>query len=320
MAASVVTHTPSSLNCVTDGEGERDLEEEEEEEERGREEVGSVPPQVKLCHLSCQPVETVREGSSDSASVAMVAVDVPSARAENHKPSECAPKEAINITPRVEEPAESTTAPDKELKMQDPMNKWPSDSTELGGRTHAPPPVEPVPSHEPNEEEEQTEGEEAEDEDLIAPVELKIEFLRAVMDKDLELAHRLCQMILIHEPDNPEASGFLPLIKKKLLEEQEAEQSNEEEDDEEDSDDDDDDDDDNSSGSDEESSQSSSCSSSSCSSSSPSDDDGEKEERQVNRHKPCPPSHISPESVELIQQWCRCWRFCQHTSVLQACY
>ncbi|XP_023277680.1 rRNA-processing protein EFG1-like [Seriola lalandi dorsalis] len=201
----------------------------------------------------------------------------------------CSPKESINIKPRGEEPAESTAAPDEELKMKDSSNTWPSDSAGIGGRTHAPPPVEPVSMHEPNEEEEQTKEDDAEDEDLKAPVELKIEFLGALMDKDFQLAHKLCQMILIHEPDNPEASEFLPLIHKKLLEEQEAEQSNEEDDEEEDSD-----DDDGNSGSDEESSQSSSCSSSSRSSSSPSDDDAEKEEAQVNRHKPCPPSHICP--------------------------
>uniref|UniRef100_A0A3B4WT82 Glutamate rich 2 n=1 Tax=Seriola lalandi dorsalis TaxID=1841481 RepID=A0A3B4WT82_SERLL len=132
--------------------------------------------------------------------------------------------------------------------------------------------------HEPNEEEEQTKEDDAEDEDLKAPVEmLWFQFLGALMDKDFQLAHKLCQMILIHEPDNPEASEFLPLIHKKLLEGEK-----------------DSDDDDGNSGSDEESSQSSSCSSSSRSSSSPSDDDAEKEEAQVNRHKPCPPSHICP--------------------------
>ncbi|XP_056246851.1 glutamate decarboxylase 1-like isoform X2 [Seriola aureovittata] len=130
----------------------------------------------------------------------------------------CSPKESINIKPRGEEPAESTAAPDEELKMKDSSNTWPSDSAGIGGRTHAPPPVEPVSMHEPNEEEEQTKEDDAEDEDLKAPVELKIEFLGALMDKDFQLAHKLCQMILIHEPDNPEASEFLPLIHKKLLE------------------------------------------------------------------------------------------------------
>ncbi|XP_040000094.1 glutamate-rich protein 2 isoform X2 [Xiphias gladius] len=203
--------------------------------------------------------------------------------------TECAPKEPINITPRVGEQTESTAAPDEELKMKDLRNTQLSDSAEI---------VEPLPKHEVNEEEEQTEAEVAEDEDLKAPLELIIEFLRAVTDRDFQLARKLCQMILIYEPDNPEASEFLPLIQEKLLEEQEAEQSNEEdeeeEDDSDDVDDEDDDDDDDDCGSDEESSQSSSCSSSSCSSSSPSDDDGEEKKMQVSRHKPCPLSHISP--------------------------
>uniref|UniRef100_A0A665U1U2 Glutamate-rich 2 n=1 Tax=Echeneis naucrates TaxID=173247 RepID=A0A665U1U2_ECHNA len=68
------------------------------------------------------------------------------------------------------------------------------------------------PAHELNEEED------AEDEDLNAPVELKIEFLTALMNRDFQLACKLCQMILIHEPDNPEASEFVPLLQRKLLE------------------------------------------------------------------------------------------------------
>ncbi|XP_076601858.1 uncharacterized protein LOC143329723 [Chaetodon auriga] len=198
-------------------------------------------------------------------------------------------KESINMSPRVEEEAQLTAVADDELEMKDLMKAQPPDST-VTGRTHAPPAAEPLPTHEPNGGEEQSEEEDAEDEDLKAPVELIMEFLRAVMDRDFQLASKLCQMILIYEPDNPEASEFLPLIQKKLLEEQEAEESSEEDDEEEDSEDEDDDDDD--SGSDEESSQSSSCSSSSCSSSSPSDDDEEEEEKRVNRHKPCPPSHV----------------------------
>uniref|UniRef100_A0A3Q3EGV2 Glutamate rich 2 n=1 Tax=Labrus bergylta TaxID=56723 RepID=A0A3Q3EGV2_9LABR len=119
------------------------------------------------------------------------------------------------------------------------------------------------------------EGEEGdEDEDIKVPVELKMEFLRAVIKRDLKLACKLCQMILIYEPENPEASNFLPLIKKKLLEEQEAKQSSEE--------DDDDDDDSDDSGSDEELSHSSSGSSPS------DDDDDDSEEKQVHRHKRCP--------------------------------
>ncbi|XP_049453280.1 glutamate-rich protein 2 isoform X2 [Epinephelus fuscoguttatus] len=261
-------------------------------------------------------------GTSSTSSQKQVAAGVTSAHAETHKPKdkmerkavsdkprslparavprsvqetqksglpsgevqdsdERSPEELINISQRVEEHRQSTAAHDDELKMKD-MRKTPG-SALTGGAMHSPPPAEPLSA--PGEEE-QTEEEDSDDEDIKAPVELIMEFLRAVMDRDFQLASKLCQMILIYEPDNPEASEFLPLIHKKLLEDQEAEQSTEE-------DEDDDDDDDNSdSGSDEESSQSSSCSSSSCSSSSPSDDD--EEEKQVNRHKPCPPSQIAP--------------------------
>uniref|UniRef100_A0A8C2WFH4 Glutamate-rich protein 2 n=1 Tax=Cyclopterus lumpus TaxID=8103 RepID=A0A8C2WFH4_CYCLU len=100
-------------------------------------------------------------------------------------------------------------------------------------------------------EREPTEEEDVEDEDITAPVELIMEFLGAAVDRDYQLASILCQMILIYEPDNPEASEFLPLIQRKLLEGENDEDS----------------------GSDEESSQSSSRSSSSCSSSSPLDDE-----------------------------------------------
>uniref|UniRef100_A0A3P9BVH0 Uncharacterized protein n=1 Tax=Maylandia zebra TaxID=106582 RepID=A0A3P9BVH0_9CICH len=46
----------------------------------------------------------------------------------------------------------------------------------------------------------------------------QLKFLRALKDKYFQLAVKLCHMILIYEPDNPEASEFLPLIQKKLLE------------------------------------------------------------------------------------------------------
>ncbi|XP_067460732.1 glutamate-rich protein 2 isoform X2 [Thunnus thynnus] len=213
----------------------------------------------------------------------------------------CSPKESINATPRVEEQAQSTAAPDEELKRKYLRKAHSPDSAVTGEMMHAPPPIEPLPTRgETNGEEEQTEVEDDGDEELKAPVELMIKFFRAVMDRDFQLASRLCQMILIYEPENPEASEFLPLIQKRLLEEQETEQSNNKDNDEDDNEDDDDDDDDSDdTESDEESSASSSCSSSSSSSSSPSDDDDddddeEEEEKQVNRHKLCPPSHVSP--------------------------
>ncbi|XP_005742053.1 glutamate-rich protein 2 isoform X2 [Pundamilia nyererei] len=115
--------------------------------------------------------------------------------------------------------------------------------------------AEPLLVYKAKEDKEQTENVNVKCEDLKAPVELLMKFLGALKDKYFQLAVKLCHMILIYEPDNPEASEFLPLIQKKLLEEQHAEKSNEEESD----------DDDIDSGSDEDPSHSSSCSSSSAS-------------------------------------------------------
>ncbi|CAJ1071648.1 glutamate-rich protein 2 isoform X2 [Xyrichtys novacula] len=140
----------------------------------------------------------------------------------------------------------------------------------------------------PHPSEKEREQTEEEDEEIKRPVELKIEFLRALRERDFEQACKLCQMILIYEPENPEASEFLPLIKRRLLEEHEAEQSSSEENEEDEEEDEDSD----ASGSDEESSESSSCSSV-CSSSSPTDEeDNDGGEEQLNRHKLCPPSQI----------------------------
>ncbi|CAB1436674.1 unnamed protein product [Pleuronectes platessa] len=146
---------------------------------------------------------------------------------------DCFWKESVNITPRVEERAVSA-AEEEELEMKDWRNTQSSGPGETGGRAHTPPLVEPLHTHEVKEEEGQREGEDAQDEDLAAPLELKLKFLRAVVDRELPLAHKLCQLILIYEPDHPEASEFLSLIQKKLLEEQEEEESNEEDEEEDD--------------------------------------------------------------------------------------
>ncbi|XP_053133990.1 glutamate-rich protein 2 isoform X1 [Hemicordylus capensis] len=50
-----------------------------------------------------------------------------------------------------------------------------------------------------------------------APLELMGEFLKAIMERNYSLAKKLCQMILIYEPENPEAKQFLPLIERKLV-------------------------------------------------------------------------------------------------------
>nr|XP_046178221.1 glutamate-rich protein 2 isoform X6 [Oncorhynchus gorbuscha] len=149
--------------------------------------------------------------------------------------------------------------------------------------------TEPLPPLEPEGEEEHTEEEDDDDceadddeeEGYRAPLELMAEFLKSVMDKDFVLAKKLCQMILVYEPNNPEAKQFIPLIQERLEREQE-EKSQDDDDDCSDSGDEDD------SRSDQESPQSSDSSSSSSSSSS------DEEEEQERRHKPCPPSHLSP--------------------------
>ncbi|XP_029790262.1 glutamate-rich protein 2 isoform X4 [Suricata suricatta] len=52
--------------------------------------------------------------------------------------------------------------------------------------------------------------------DTQAPLELMAEFLRAEMGQDYHLAKKLCQMILIYEPENPEAKEFFSLIEEML--------------------------------------------------------------------------------------------------------
>ncbi|MCI4375064.1 hypothetical protein PGIGA_G00104800 [Pangasianodon gigas] len=96
--------------------------------------------------------------------------------------------------------------------------------------------------------EEECEEEEEDADEFRAPIELLAEFLKAVMEKKYTLAKKLCQMILIYEPENPEAKHFLPLIEERLLIE-EAQEGSSGEDDTSDDDDDDDDDESSSSGS-----------------------------------------------------------------------
>ncbi|KAK5859689.1 hypothetical protein PBY51_021222 [Eleginops maclovinus] len=160
---------------------------------------------------------------------------------------------------RVQKHPQSNAEPGKDLKMKD-LKKYPDFGTVF------------LFTHEPNMEEAQCDEEEVRDEDIKAPLELIMKFLRAVMDKDLQLACTLCRMILIYEPDHPEASEFLPLFQKKLSQEQEAVQSTEEEEADGDNE--------------------AEVPSPSSSSSSDDDDDDDDEEKQVNRVKPCPLSHI----------------------------
>ncbi|XP_017334866.1 glutamate-rich protein 2 isoform X2 [Ictalurus punctatus] len=95
--------------------------------------------------------------------------------------------------------------------------------------------------------EEECEEEDEDADEFRAPIELLAEFLKAVMERNYTLCKKLCQMILIYEPENPEAKHFLPLIEERLLIE-EAQEGSTSEDNTYD-DDDDEDDDESSSGS-----------------------------------------------------------------------
>ncbi|XP_077128851.1 glutamate-rich protein 2 isoform X2 [Ranitomeya variabilis] len=103
--------------------------------------------------------------------------------------------------------------------------------------------------------EESSEEDESDDDASRAPIELLAEFISAVMGEDYQVAQKLCRMILLYEPNNPEAVQFSPLIEEMLKIEQEEssddedsedsdEETDEETDEEDPSDTDDDDEDD----------------------------------------------------------------------------
>ncbi|KAL6093261.1 hypothetical protein STEG23_017897, partial [Scotinomys teguina] len=70
--------------------------------------------------------------------------------------------------------------------------------------------------------------------ETLAPLELMAEFLIAEMERDYPLAKKLCQMILIYEPENPVAKEFFSLIEEILLKEEDQKQEEDDEDSEED--------------------------------------------------------------------------------------
>uniref|UniRef100_A0A4W5KFK3 Glutamate rich 2 n=1 Tax=Hucho hucho TaxID=62062 RepID=A0A4W5KFK3_9TELE len=158
----------------------------------------------------------------------------------------------------------------QDLKMKD--NKKPQQSA--SAFTAEPlPPLELEGEEEHTEEDDDYDGGEEDDEEeegYRAPLELMAEFLKSVMEKEFVLAKKLCQMILVYEPNNPEAKQFIPLIQERLEREQE-EKSQDDDDDCSDSSDEDD------SGSDQDSPQSSDSFSSSLSS----DEEEEQERRQT---------------------------------------
>ncbi|XP_048455380.1 glutamate-rich protein 2 isoform X2 [Rhincodon typus] len=74
-------------------------------------------------------------------------------------------------------------------------------------------------------------NEDSKNEERKAPLELMGEFLKAVMDRDYKLSSKLCQMILIYEPENPEAQQFKILLDTKIqLDEAASIHQNEEDD------------------------------------------------------------------------------------------
>ncbi|KAJ7345655.1 hypothetical protein JRQ81_001605 [Phrynocephalus forsythii] len=82
---------------------------------------------------------------------------------------------------------------------------------------------------ESSDDDERNEQSDSEAEKRIAPLQLMGEFLKAIMERKYSLAKKLCQMILIYEPENPEAKQFLPLIEQKLLLENECAANKDEE-------------------------------------------------------------------------------------------
>ncbi|XP_007888155.2 glutamate-rich protein 2 isoform X2 [Callorhinchus milii] len=81
-----------------------------------------------------------------------------------------------------------------------------------------------------NEEDEDNGEENGEAEGKRAPIQLLGEFLKAVMDRDYLMAKKLCEMILIYEPDNSEALQFKPLIEAKLHIDEATHQNDEDDD------------------------------------------------------------------------------------------
>lgn len=74
--------------------------------------------------------------------------------------------------------------------------------------------------------EEETDEDSSDDEEIKAPLELMGEFLQYVRTSDWENASKLCKMILIYEPQNPEALQFQSVIaEKEQIEKELAEMS-----------------------------------------------------------------------------------------------
>ncbi|KAM9789860.1 glutamate-rich protein 2 [Neosynchiropus ocellatus] len=75
---------------------------------------------------------------------------------------------------------------------------------------------------------EEVPAEEDLDKNQRAPVDLLSKFLQALKKPDLQMARNLCRMILVYEPDYPEAREFLSLLKKKLQDDVDEDNDDEE--------------------------------------------------------------------------------------------
>ncbi|XP_066544059.1 glutamate-rich protein 2 isoform X3 [Amia ocellicauda] len=176
-----------------------------------------IPTPTKQIDLSAPKVHSNRNGECAGASRQAVMMD------DNIKSKHCSPDitDEKQANSRGKHDTISVEAPDFiPAIVQDPRRHPDSSGAEE--------------DEDDSEDEEDSEGDERK-----APIELLGEFLQSVMDKNYTLANKLCQMILIYEPDNPEAKQFIPVIEEKLLidqVEEESEEEEEEEEEEEDSD------------------------------------------------------------------------------------
>ncbi|XP_040213710.1 glutamate-rich protein 2 [Rana temporaria] len=100
----------------------------------------------------------------------------------------------------------------------DPMQKEPNTAEKDSTEVHSASIQSCILTDQPQES--SSDDDESDNETTAAPLQLLTEFIKAAMDEDYKLAWKLCQMILIYEPENPEAKEFSPLIQKMLQNEE----------------------------------------------------------------------------------------------------
>ncbi|XP_066544057.1 glutamate-rich protein 2 isoform X2 [Amia ocellicauda] len=211
-----------------------------------------IPTPTKQIDLSAPKVHSNRNGECAGASRQAVMMD------DNIKSKHCSPditdfdsdKKATaceKILPHKEEMCSATKNQHIEPELHDEKqanSRGKHDTISVEAPDFIPAIVQdprrhPDSSGAEEDEDDSEDEEDSEGDERKAPIELLGEFLQSVMDKNYTLANKLCQMILIYEPDNPEAKQFIPVIEEKLLidqVEEESEEEEEEEEEEEDSD------------------------------------------------------------------------------------